>query len=69
MSLWLIAALTVWGVGALVSVLFVTATAMDEDWKFWQIGLALLWLPALIWIIVFRAGDPRNFPDWFRRHW
>lgn len=65
MNLWLWVPLIVYGFGVLIGWFIVFAMAIDEDWKFSQMALCLIWPLTIIWMTVFGA----DIPGWFERHW
>lgn len=60
---WLIVGL--YSLGVITGWLIVVGMAIDEDWKFSQLALCLVWPLVLMYMVVFN-GD---LPGWFERHW
>lgn len=55
----------IYGFGVIVGSFITIAMAIDEDWKFSQIGLCLIWPLTLVWVVFFGA----DIRGWFERHW
>jgi hypothetical protein len=61
--------LGIYGGGLVIGWLVVVLMSFDTDWKFSDFLYVIFWPIAVPCLLMWHTLDPRELPNWIRRHW